>query len=157
MHCQFWEEQMKTILLPLAAIMMALFGISYSGCQESKADTKTTGSAAKIKDEITKFEQLLKELEKVQVNNVNAYSQEMGVSNSSNGLELVSKQNEILDKYRSRLEYHRLQLIQADTTNETRNQIQIKEIETDISQLQTDGDIIRNGLSNDPVNTKVTK
>lgn len=148
---------MKTLFLPFAAIMLAVFGISYSGCQESKADTKTTGSAARIKEEITKFEQLLKDLEKVQQANVNAYSQDMGVSSNSTGLELVSKQNEILDKYRSRLDYHRLQLIQADTTNETRNEIQIKEIETDITQLQADGEVIRNGLNNDPVNTKVTK
>jgi hypothetical protein len=53
---------MKTLLLPAAAILMALFGISYSGCQESKADTKQTGSAAKIREEITRFDQMLKDL-----------------------------------------------------------------------------------------------
>lgn len=148
---------MKNLLLPLAAIMIALFGISYSGCQESKADTKETSKAAKIREEITRFDNMLKELNRIQQENVNAYSAEMGVSSNSNGLETITKQNEVLEKYRSRLDYHRLQLIQADTTNETRNEMQLKEIEADITQMQVDGDVIRKGLTEEPTNTKVTK
>lgn len=148
---------MRTLLLPVIAVLMAFIGISYSACQESKADTKSTGSAAKIREEITRFDQLLKELNKVQKDNVNAYSQEMGVSSNSNGLETISRQNEVLEKYRSRLEYHRLQLIQADTTNITRNELQLKEISDDITNLKTEGDVIRHGLLDEPVNTNVTK
>lgn len=148
---------MKTILLPMIAIMVALFGISYSGCQESKADAKSTGSAAKIREEITRFDLMLKELNNIQKENVESYSQQMGVSSNSNGLELISKQNEVLEKYRSRLEYHRLQLIQADTANQTRNEIQLKELSTDITAMQADGELIRHGLVEEPVNTKVTK
>lgn len=147
---------MKNILLPLAAIVMAMFGISYSACQESKADTKATGSAAEIREEITQFDQLLKELNKVQQENVAAYSQEMGVTSNSNALELISQQNEILEKYHAKLESHRLQLIQADTTNETRNEMQLTELGNDLTQLQADGEIIRHGLS-ETVNTRVTK
>ncbi len=150
------HEQMKNILLPVAAIMMAFFGISYSACQESKADSKATGSAVQIREDIARFDQLLTELKKIQQANVTAYGQEMGVTSNSNGLELISKQNEILATYHEKLESHRLQLIQADTTNQTRNELQITELENDITALQTDGDIIRHGL-NEEVNTKVTK
>jgi hypothetical protein len=69
----------------------------------------------------------------------------------------VTKQNEVLEKYRSRLEYHRMQLIQADTTNETRNELQLKEISADITSMESDGSVIRKGLADEPVNTKVTK
>jgi len=147
---------MKNILLPVAAIMMALFGISYSACQESKADTKATGSAAQIREEIARFDMMLKELNKIQQENVAAYSQEMGVTSNSNGLELISQQNEVLANYHSKLESHRLQLIQADTTNQTRNEMQLTELAADITQLQHDAEVIRHGFS-EPVNTKVTK
>lgn len=147
---------MKHILLPVAAVMMAFFGISYSACQESKADSKATGSAVQIREEIVKFDQLLKELNKVQQENIAAYSQEMGVTSNSNGLELINKQNEILETYRAKLESHRLQLIQADTTNQARNEMQLTELGNDIAQLQTDGEVIRHGMI-ETVNTKVTK
>jgi hypothetical protein len=147
---------MKNILLPIAAVMMAFFGISYSACQESKADSKATGSAAQIREEIGRFDMMLKELNKIQQENVAAYSQDMGVTSNSNGLEIISRQNEILETYHAKLESHRLQLIQADTTNQTRNEMQLTELEADMSQLQKDGDFIRNGVS-ETVNTKVTK
>ncbi len=147
---------MKNILLPIAAIMMAFFGISYSACQESKADTKATGSAAQIREEIVRFDMMLKELNKIQQENVTAYSQEMGVTSNSHGLETISKQNEILETYHAKLASHRLQLIQADTTNQTRNEMQLTELETDMTQLQKDGEVIRNGVA-ETVNTKVTK
>lgn len=147
---------MKNILLPIAAVMMAFFGISYSACQESKADTKATGSAVQIREEITRFDMMLKELSKIQQENVAAYSQEMGVTSNSNGLEVISRQNEILETYNTKLAGHRLQLIQADTTNQIRNEMQLTELELDMSQLQKDGDVIRHGVS-EPVITKVTK
>ena len=137
--------------------MLAFFGISYTACQESKADTKDAGSAARIREEITRFDMLLKEMSRIQDENVKAYGEQMGVSSNSNGLELITQQNEVLDKYKSRLEYHRLQLLQADTANNTRNEMQLKEISEDLNNLQADGQIIRDGLTGDPVNTKVTK
>jgi hypothetical protein len=147
---------MKGILLPMAAVMLAFFGISYSACQESKADTKATGSAAQIREEIARFEMMLNELNKIQEENVVAYSQEMGVTSNSNGLELVNLQKAVLEKYHAKLESHRLQLIQADTTNLTRNEQQLAELEQDLAQLQQDGEVIRSGM-NETVNTKVTK
>jgi head-tail adaptor len=147
---------MKNILLPIAAVLVALFGISYSGCQESKADTKSTGTAGKIREEIVQYEQMYNELKKVQEANVTAYSEEMGVTSNSTALEQINKQNEIMENLRLRLEYHRLQLIQADTTNETRNELQLKEISEDIVKLKADGEIIRSGLG-ETVNTRVTK
>ena len=147
---------MKNILLPIAAVMMAFFGISYSACQESKADAKATGSAAQIREEIARFDMMLKELNKVQQENVAAYSQDMGVTSNSTGLELINQQNEILETYHAKLESHRLQLIQADTTNETRNKMQLTELENDMAKLQQDGEVIRKGM-NETVNTKVTK
>jgi len=147
---------MKNILLPIAAVMLALFGISYSACQESKADTKSAGTASKIRQEIVQFEQMYNELKKVQETNVSAYSEEMGVTSNSTALEQISKQNEIMENLRLRLEYHRLQLIQADTTNETRNELQLKEISEDIVKLKADGEIIRTGFGGN-VNTRVTK
>lgn len=147
---------MKNILLPIAAVMMAFFGISYSACQESKADNKATGSAVQIREEIARFDQLLKELNKIQQENIAAYGQNMGVTSNSTGLELISQQNEVLTSYHAKLESHRLQLIQADTTNQTRNEMQLTQLEKDIATLQTDGEIIRHGL-NESVNTKVTK
>ena len=147
---------MKNILLPIAAVMMAFFGISYSACQESKADSKATGSAAQIREEIARFDQLLKELNKVPQENVAAYGQDMGMTSNSSALELINRQNEILATYHSKLESHRLQLIQADTTNQTRNELQLTELASDIEGLKTDGEIIRSGLT-ETVNTKVTK
>ena len=141
----------------MAAIMMALFGISYSACQESKADSKSTGGAAKIREEITRFDLMLKDLNNIQKKNVEAYGQQMGVSSNSNGLEVISKQNEVLEKFRLRLEYHRLQLLQADTANATRNEIQLKELSNDIAQLQTEGEVVKMGLNSEPINTKVPK
>lgn len=156
MHCQL-PEQMKKLLLPMVAVLMAFFGISYSACQESKADAKSNGGAAKIREEITRFDLMLKELNSIQKENVEAYGQQMGVSSNSNGLEVISKQNEVLEKFRLRLEYHRLQLLQADTANATRNEMQLKEIENDITQLQTEGEVVKKGLNSEPINTKVTK
>ena len=150
------KAKMKNILLPIAAVMLALFGISYSACQESKADTKSAGTASKIRQEIVQFEQMYNELKKVQETNVAAYSEEMGVTSNSTALEQISKQNEIMETLRLRLEYHRLQLIQADTTNETRNELQLKEISEDIVKLKVDGEIIRSGFGGN-VNTRVTK
>jgi hypothetical protein len=147
---------MKHILLPIAAVMMAFFGISYSACQESKADTKATGSAAQIREEIARFDMMLKELNKIQQENVAAYSQDMGVTSNSNGLELITQQNEVLSAYHAKLESHRLQLIQADTTNQTRNEMQLTELANDMTQLQKDGEVIRLGMS-ETINTKVTK
>ena len=156
MHCQL-PEQMKKLLLPMVAVLMAFFGISYSACQESKADAKSNGGAGKIREEITRFDLMLKELNNIQKENVEAYGQQMGVSSNSNGLEVISKQNEVLEKFRLRLEYHRLQLLQADTANATRNEIQLNEIENDITQLQTEGEVVKKGLNSEPINTKVTK
>ena len=147
---------MKTALLPILAVTLAFFGITYTACQESKADEKATGAAVEIREEIAQYQSLLNELKQIQQSNVVAYGQDMGVTSSSQGLEQINKQNELLEKNRLRLEYHRLQLIQADTTNATRNENQLKELSKDIATLKTEGELIRAGI--DPViNTRVTK
>ncbi len=147
---------MKNILLPVIAVSMALIGIGYSACHESKADAKEVRSANQIRSEITQFEIVLKELNSINDQRITSYGEEMGVTSSSQGLEQITKRKEILENARLRLEYHRLQLIQADTTNETRNEIQLKELAEDLAQLKINGEIIRAGIGGE-VNTRVTK
>jgi hypothetical protein len=88
--------------------------------------------------------------------NVLAYGQEMGVTSNSTTLEKISTQRDLIEQYRLRLEYHKLQLLQADTTNQTRNENQLKELNTDFTALTKDSEIIRAGFG-EQVNTRATK
>jgi hypothetical protein len=147
---------MKNIVLPLAACLMAMLGIGYSACQESKADNVPAGTVAEIRTNITKLDLLYQEMKTTHERNVIAYGQEMGVTSNSNTLEKINTQRELIEKYRLRLEYHKLQLIQSDTTNQTRNENQLKELNTDLAAFTTDAETIKAGFS-ESLNTKATK
>jgi hypothetical protein len=150
------KREMKNIVLPFAACLMALLGIGYSACQESKADNLPSGTVASIRTEIGKFERLYEEMKSTHERNVLAYGQEMGVTSNSTTLEKISTQRDLIEQYRLRLEYHKLQLLQADTTNQTRNENQLKELNTDFTALTKDSEIIRAGFG-EQVNTRATK
>jgi hypothetical protein len=139
---------MKNIVLPFVACFMAVLGIGYSACQESKADSVPAGTVAAIRSEITKLDLLYKEVKATHEKNVNAYGQEMG--------EKINSQRELSEKYRLRLEYHKLQLIQSDTSNQTRNDNQLKELNSDLTALTADAETIKAGFS-ESINTKATK
>lgn len=147
---------MKNIVLPFLAVTLAILGITYSGCQESNAGAKASGSIVEIKKNIASYKQLLTDLQVIHDKNITDYAQQMGVTSNSEGLAEITAQNALLDANRSRIEYHRLQLIQADTSNQTRNTLQLQELAVDISKLQIDGEIIKAGIG-EPVITKVPK
>lgn len=147
---------MKNIVLPFVACVMALLGIGYSACQESKADNLPTGEVALIRAEINKMDLLYQEVKSAHEKNVLAYGQEMGVTSNSNTLEKINTQRELIEKYRLRLEYHKLQLIQSDTSNHTRNENQLKELNSDLTALNQDAESIKVGF-NESLNTKATK
>ena len=147
---------MKNIVLPFVACFMAVLGIGYSACQESKADSVPAGTVAAIRSEITKLDLLYKEVKVTHEKNVIAYGQEMGVTSNSNTLEKINSQRELIEKYRLRLEYHKLQLIQSDTSNQTRNDNQLKELNSDLTALTADAETIKAGFS-ESINTKATK
>jgi len=147
---------MKNIVLPLVACLMAMLGIGYSACQESKADNVPAGTVAEIRANITKLDLLYQEVKATHEKNVIAYGQEMGVTSSSNTLEKINNQRELIEKYRLRLEYHKLQFIQSDTSNQTRNENQLKELNADLAAFSKDAEIIKAGF-NESLNTKATK
>lgn len=147
---------MKNFALPIAACFMAILGIGYSACQESKADSVPGGTVAAIRSEITKLDLVYQEVKATHEKNVIAYSQEMGVTSKSNALDKINTQRELIEKYRLRLEYHKLQLIQSDTSNQIRNENQLKELNKDLTAITSDGEIIKAGFS-EPINTKATK
>ncbi len=144
------------MVLPFLACLMALLGIGYSACQESKADNGPTGTIAAIRAEITKLDLLYQEVKAIHEKNVVAYGQEMGVTSNSNTLVKINAQRDLIEQYRLRLEYHKLQLLQSDTTNQTRNENQLKELTKDFNDLSKDAETVRAGFGEE-VNTKVTK
>lgn len=147
---------MKNFVLSFLAVTLAILGITYTGCKESNAEQKASGSTVEIKKNIAAYNQLLTELQAIHDKNITDYAQQMGVTSNSEGLAEITAQNALLDANRSRIEYHRLQLIQADTTNQTRNTFQLEELAADISKLQIDGEIIKAGIG-ETVITKVPK
>lgn len=147
---------MKNIVLPFVACLLAVLGIGYSACQESKADNVPGGTVATIRSEINKMDLLYQEVKSAHEKNVMAYGQEMGVTSNSNTLEKINNQRELIEKYRLRLEYHKLQLIQSDTSNQTRNENQLKELNSDLTALNLDAESIKAGF-NETLNTKATK
>lgn len=147
---------MKNIVLPLAACLMAMLGIGYSACQESKADNLSSGTVAEIRSNINKLDLLYQDVKSTYEKNVIAYGQEMGVTSNSNTLEKINGQRDIIEKYRLRLEYHKLQLVQSDTSNQTRNENQLKELNTDLAAFNKDAETIKAGFS-ESLNTKATK
>lgn len=133
-------------ILPVFAILLAVFGITYSACNDSKADQGDTSPASEIRQEITRMEQKYKELSQLHESQVQRYATDMGCSANSTTLETINKHQAILDHFNQRIQYHKLQLIQADTANTGRNGQQLEELKKDLQDLSNNEAEIRNGL-----------
>jgi hypothetical protein len=137
----------RSSLLPLVAFLVTISALFYSACNESKADQKkSSGVSSSLIDQVTLFEKQLYDLKIVHQNHVKTYSDEMGCVKDSKALELVNRHQALLDKNSERQKYHRMQLIQADTTNEARNNNQLTELKKDLLQLQADAEEIKTGF-----------
>jgi len=147
----------RSSILPFAALILTLLGLSYSACHESKAEGQSGSGAAELKQEILRFEETLSELKLIHQGHVTTYSGEMGCTGDSKALEIINMHNELIDHAQARLEYHKLQLIQADTTNQERNNAELAELKKDLEQLESDGQQIRTGFDNFTPATHVTK
>lgn len=135
---------------------LAILGISYSACNDSKADSISKSPAAELRQEIGRFELQYKELNSLHENQVGSYANDMGCAGNSKALELINNHQAILDHLGQRLQYHKLQLIQSDTTNEQRNNDQLAELKKDLQDLDSNAGEIRTGLDKF-VPTHVTK
>jgi hypothetical protein len=136
-------------LLPLFAFLFTISALAYSSCHESKADQKNaTGVSSELTKEVSLFEQQLTALKVIHDNHVKTYSDEMGCVKDSKALEIVNHHRALLEKNSERRNYHRMQLIHADTTNVDRNDKQLKELKKDLLQLQADAEEIKTGFDN---------
>lgn len=142
----------KSSILPLFACLFALSALCYTACNESVAGQKSESGAAQLQEQVSKFQQTLTELKTLHADHVKKYSSEMGCNHDSKALEIISHHNDLLNKHTSRLQYHKMQLAQADTSNAQRNSAQLLELKKDFDQLNADGNEIRTGFDNiDPV------
>ncbi|MDQ3110309.1 MAG: hypothetical protein M3R17_10470 [Bacteroidota bacterium] len=136
-------------LLPLFAFLFSISAMFYSACHESKADQKnSSGVSGELTEEVSIFEKKLAELKTIHANHIKTYSDEMGCVKDSKALDIVNRHKALLDKNSDRQNYHKMQLIQADTTNIERNDKQLEELKKDLIQLQADGEEIKNGFNN---------
>jgi hypothetical protein len=143
-------------ILPVVAIFLTFMAMSYSACHDSKAESRPSSGAIELKDEISRFEKELGELKKINDSHVQEYSEEMGCTANSKALEIIKHHNELIETLTKRLEYHKLQFIQADTANQQRNKAEMTELKNDFKELETDGQQIKTGLVAFPP-THVTK
>ena len=137
----------RSSLLPLVAFIFTMGAIFYSSCHESKADQKT-GTSAVLHEQVQLFEKQLSEMKLIHENHIKTYSDEMGCVKESKALAIVNRHKALLDKNAERQNYHKMQLIQADTTNAERNNSQITELKKDLLQLQADAEEIKTGFDN---------
>jgi hypothetical protein len=148
----------RSSILPLIAFIFTLMGITYSACHESKAkDQSSPSGATELRQEVTRFEQDLTDLKTIHDQHIKAYSDEMGTMRDSKALEVINKHKALLEHHTSRLDYHKLQLVQADTTNAGRNKAELEELKKDMQQLTNDAQVIRTGLDDFSPPTHVTK
>jgi len=117
----------RSSILPIVAIALAIFGISYSLTHNNEAVAKTPSGSSVLVQEVARFEKDLAELNLVHENHIRSYSDEMGCVKDSKALEIVSHHKSLLEHNKQRLEYHKLQLVQADTSNAERNQGELAE------------------------------
>lgn len=136
----------RNSILPLFAIVLAVLGVTYTACNDSKADTGNESPASELRQEVNHFGQEVEELRTLHEGHIKSYGEEMGCMSNSKALEVINHHNELLEHLTKRLEYHKLQLIQADTSNAVRNRAQLEELKKDEVELSKDGDEIRNGL-----------
>ncbi len=140
------KQNYKGIILPILAVILTLTAFSYSACQESKLPTKSFSSISELKGLISNFERKIVDLKSFQNENLMKHGREMGCEKDSKALEKIQNQNALIEHLFCRLQYHKLQISQGDTTNADRNYSQILELQKDILELDLDGMQIRNGL-----------
>jgi CRISPR/Cas system-associated protein Cas10 (large subunit of type III CRISPR-Cas system) len=140
----------RSSILPVVAITLTIILMTYSACHESKAESKPESGAIELKEQISRYEDALKDLEAIHLSHIKSYSDEMGCVSDSKALAIINAHNEILAHDKEKLEAYKLQFIQADTSNEERNKKELDELKKDYDQLQIDGQEIRTGLQNIP-------
>lgn len=139
----------RSSLLPLVALIFTIGSLLYSACNESNADQKKmTGASSALNEQVILFEKQLSELKLLHDNHIKAYSDEMGCVKDSKALEIVNQHKALLDGNSERQNYHKMQLIQADTTNLERNTAQLEVLKKDLAQLQADAEEIKTGFDN---------
>ncbi len=138
----------RSSLLPLVAFIITIGALFHSACNESKAGQAQTSSSSTLNEQVKVFETKLTELKLIHTKHIKTYSDEMGCVKDSKALEIVNSHKALLDKNGERQNYHRMQLIHADTTNPARNEAQLAELKADLTQLQTDGAKIKTGFDN---------
>ncbi len=138
----------RSSLLPLVAFIITIGALFYSACNESKAGQAQTSSSSALNEQVKVFETKLTELKLIHTKHIKTYSDEMGCVKDSKALEIVNSHKALLDKNAERQNYHRMQLIHADTNNPTRNEAQLAELKADLAQLQTDAEKIKTGFDN---------
>jgi hypothetical protein len=138
----------RSSLLPIIAFVITIGAIFHSACNESKADQKPTGVSTELVEQVSLFEKELSDIKVIHENHVKTYSDEMGCLKDSKALEIINRHNELLDRNSERLKYHKMQLIQADTTNAARNTTQLIQLKKDLLQLNADAVQIKTGFDN---------
>lgn len=138
----------RSSLLPLFAFIFTVGAIFYSSCNESKADQKSTSRSAMLTEQVALFEKQLAEMKMIHDNHVKTYGDEMGCVKDSKALEIVNHHKTLLNKNSDRQNYHKMRLIQGDTTNAALNDAQLAELKADLIQLQADANEIKTGFDN---------
>ena len=140
--------QSNRSLLPLFAFFFTIGAFFYSACNESKAGQKPTSTSSALAEQVARFEKELTGLKNIHLGHIKEYSDEMGCLRDSKALEIINHHNELLEKNSARLQYHKMQLIQSDTTNAERNNKQLEELKADMQQLENDAEVIKTGFDN---------
>ncbi|HTL81781.1 MAG TPA: hypothetical protein VL651_08765 [Bacteroidia bacterium] len=146
----------KSAVLPVLAVTLTIMAITYSACNETKANSTKDDQSAQLRAQIDQFEMNLTELKKVNDENVKSYSNEMGCNGESTMLDKIKQNTDLLTHYTQRLDYHKLQLVQADTLNSERNKQQLAELKKDMDDLEKDAKTIKEGFTTESP-THVTK
>lgn len=133
-------------ILPILAGVLAVFGIVYSGCHESRAKNEA-GTAVELRKAIQLYEQQILEAETIHLAHVEQYGKEMGVTTGSDVMPKITAQQELLKKHKEIVEAHKMELLQTDTTNAVKNKELIKAIDANYQVLLKDLPVIKESLT----------
>ncbi|MGL4596517.1 MAG: hypothetical protein ACRCYO_03255 [Bacteroidia bacterium] len=131
-------ESLKSILLPLAALLLTLAGISYSACHESKANSPQVAGVQELHSELKSYQQAVEALQLTHTEWVEKYAKDMGCNSQSVQLEAVKQSDSLIQSYQEQLKYHQLELLQADTTDTIRNSRQLIQLRVELSKINED-------------------
>ncbi|MCE2772861.1 MAG: hypothetical protein LW750_05415 [Bacteroidetes bacterium] len=134
--------------LPILAGVLAVFGIVYSGCHESRAKNEA-GTAVELRKAIQLYEQQILEAETVHLANVKQYGEKMGMTSGSDVMPKITAQQELLKKHKEIAEAHKMELLHTDTTNSDKNKELIKAIDANYQVLLNDLPAIEESLMGD--------